>query len=94
MEQQRTAYANEASRSAGLLPKSSEDLQKGHWSGRGTGGDRRASQAAYPLSLPPSLCLSPQLQQLGGGRELIMEAVKPSHSLVSLSNEVSAIKAL
>lgn len=57
-------------------------------------GDRRASQAAYRLSLPPSLCLSPQLQQLGGGGELIMEAVKPSHSLVSLSNEVSAIKAL
>ena len=61
-------------------------------------GDRGASQAGWSLSLPLSLSLSlslsAQLLQHGGGGKLIIEAVKPSHSLVSLSNEVSAIKAL
>lgn len=53
-------------------------------------GDEGAPQAGWspPLS-PPA-----QLLQQGGGGALIIEAVKPSHSLVSRSNEVPAIKAL
>lgn len=47
------------------------------------------------LSLFLSLSLRPPgLLQCGGGGELIIEAVKPSHSLVSVSNEVPTIKAL
>lgn len=57
-------------------------------------GDEGASQAGQTFSL--SVCVSPSLRlsQCGGGGELIIVAVKPSHSLVSISNDVPAIKAL
>lgn len=58
-------------------------------------GDEGASQAGYSLSLSASVSRPlGLLQSGGGGGELIIEAVKPSHSLVSVSNEVPAIKAL
>lgn len=41
-----------------------------------------------------SVCRPLRRLQCGGGGELIIGALKPSHSLVSVSNEVPAIKAL
>lgn len=57
----------------------------------------RGGLPGWILSLSLSASVSRPLgllQSGGGGGELIIEAVKPSHSLVSVSNEVPAIKAL
>lgn len=62
-------------------------------------GDEGASQAGWalrpPLALPffPSVSRPSGLLLCGGAGELIIGAVKPPHSLVSVSNEVPAIKA-
>lgn len=48
----------------------------------------------HSLFLAPSVSRPLTLLQCGGGGELIIGAVKPSHSLVSVSNEVPTIKAL
>lgn len=72
----------------------------------GTRGPPRLDRLSLSFSLSFSLSMSRSLflplsasrplglLQCGGGGELIIEAVKPSHSLVSVSNEVPSIKAL
>lgn len=81
-------------------PESTADLWKGHWNGLGTRGPPRLDRLSLSLPLSRSLFLLLSvsrplgLLRCGGGGELIIEAVKPSHSLVSVSNEVPTIKAL
>lgn len=71
------------------LPESSQRICR-----KVTGADGGRRGPPGWLESLSSLSLSAQLLEHGGGGKLIIEAVKPSHSLVSRSNEVPAIKAL
>lgn len=79
---------------AELTREPTADLWKGHWSRLGMRGPPRLYRLlSFSFSLSVSVFLPLRLLQCGGG-ELIIGAVKPSHSVVSVSNEVSVIKAL
>ena len=82
-------------RATAVVPREhTSDLWKGHQSGLGTKGPPRLDGLSLSFFFLSSVSVSLRLLPCGGGGELIIGAVKPSHSLVSVSNEVSAIKAL